>query len=72
MTLKQRALRLPPHKISQKLILSFTVIMLVVTVISSYVHVKTQEQQLLDAMMLGADQLSGSISSATWHAMLAD
>ncbi|MFA5832932.1 MAG: ATP-binding protein [Bacteroidota bacterium] len=72
MNLKQRALRLPPKKISQKLILSFTLIMTIVGIISSYIHVKTQEKQLLEAMMLGADQLSGSISSATWHAMLAD
>ncbi len=72
MNLKQKALRLPPKKISQKLILSFTVIMTIVGIISSYIHVKTQEKQLLEAMMLGADQLSGSISSATWHAMLAD
>jgi two-component system NtrC family sensor kinase len=72
MSLKQKALRLPPKKISQKLILSFTVIMTIVGIIASYIHVKTQEKQLLNAMMLGADQLSGSISSATWHAMLAD
>ncbi|MFA6467442.1 MAG: ATP-binding protein [Bacteroidota bacterium] len=72
MNLKQKLLRLPPKKISQKLILSFTVIMTIVGIISSYIHVKTQEGQLLEAMMLGADQLSGSISSATWHAMLAD
>lgn len=72
MNLKQKALRLPPKKLSQKLILSFTIIMTVVGIISSYIHVKTQEQQLLESMMLGADQLSGSISSATWHAMLAD
>ncbi|MFA6455302.1 MAG: ATP-binding protein [Bacteroidota bacterium] len=72
MNLKQKVLRLPPKKISQKLILSFTVIMTIVGIISSYIHVKTQEKQLLEAMMLGADQLSGSISSATWHAMLAD
>jgi len=70
--LKQRILHLPPKKISQKLILSFTAIMTIVGIIATYIHVKTQEKQLLDAMMLGADQLSGSISSATWHAMLAD
>jgi len=46
--------------------------MTIVGVVASFIHVKTQERQLLDAMMLGADQLSGSISSATWHAMLAD
>lgn len=72
MNFKQKALRLPPKKISQKLILSFTVIMTIVGILASYIHVKTQETQLLEAMMLGADQLSGSISSATWHAMLAD
>jgi two-component system NtrC family sensor kinase len=72
MNIKQKALRLPPKKISQKLILSFTVIMTIVGIISSYIHVKTQEGQLVQTMMLGADQLSGSISSATWHAMLAD
>ncbi len=72
MNLKQRLLHLPPKKLSQKLILSFTVIMTIVGLIASYIHVATQEKQLLNAMMLGADQLSGSISSATWHAMLAD
>jgi two-component system NtrC family sensor kinase len=34
--------------------------------------VKTQERQILDAMILGADQLSKGITSATWHAMLAN
>jgi two-component system NtrC family sensor kinase len=72
MTLKHKLLRMPPKKISQKLILSFTVIMTIVGIISSLIHVKTQEKQLLEAMMIGADQLSGSIASATWHAMLAD
>jgi two-component system NtrC family sensor kinase len=72
MNFKQIALRLSPKKLSQKLILSFTVIMTIVGILSSYIHVKTQEGQLLESMMLGADQLSGSISSATWHAMLAD
>lgn len=70
--LKKLILRLPPKKLSRKLILSFTVIMTFVGAVASYIHVKTQENQLLDAMILGADQLSGSITSATWHAMLAD
>ncbi|MBW7888181.1 MAG: GHKL domain-containing protein [Bacteroidetes bacterium] len=46
--------------------------MSVVGAVASYIHVKTQEEQLLDTMILGAEQLSGSITSATWHAMLAD
>ena len=61
-----------PHKLSQKLILSLTLILAAVGIIASYIHVRTQEAQLLDAMVLGADQLSGSITSATWHAMLDD
>lgn len=65
-------MELVPKKLSQKLIISLTIILLVVGSIASVVHMKTQERQLLDAMILGADQLSGSITSATWHAMLAD
>ncbi|MFZ4621997.1 MAG: sensor histidine kinase [Bacteroidota bacterium] len=72
MDVKIFAAKLLPKKLSQKLILSFMVIMTIVGILSSYVHVKTQEMQLLETMMIGADQLSGSISSATWHAMLAD
>jgi two-component system NtrC family sensor kinase len=72
MDFRKKATLFLPKRLSQKLILSFTVIMTIVGVISSYVHVKTQEMQLLETMMIGADQLSGSISSATWHAMLAD
>ncbi|MDD8017406.1 MAG: ATP-binding protein [Bacteroidota bacterium] len=72
MTFEQKLLNLPPKRLSQKLILFFTLLMTIVGILASYIHVKTQERQLLDAMMLGVDQLSGSISSATWHAMLAD
>src|SRR5262249_34913318 len=34
--------------------------------------VKTEERQLLNTIILGADQLSKGITSATWHAMLDD
>ncbi len=50
-------------------------LLLLVTLVglaAGYVHMKSQESQLLDTMIIGADQLSGSIASATWHAMLAD
>ena len=40
--------------------------------VTAYVNVRIQERQLLDGMVLGADQLSRSIASATWHAMLSD
>ncbi len=61
-----------PSRLAQKLILSLTVIVIIVASISGFFSVKAQEGQLLDAMILGADQLSNGITSATWHAMLAD
>jgi len=61
-----------PRRLALKLILSLTVIVALVEGISGYINVKTQERQLLDVIILGADQLSKAITSATWHAMLAD
>jgi two-component system, NtrC family, sensor kinase len=61
-----------PRKLSFQLIIPLTVIVLIGGVGAGYVHMKAQERQLLQAMITGADQLSGSIVSATWHAMLAD
>jgi two-component system NtrC family sensor kinase len=52
--------------------LSITVIVVIVAAVSGLVNVKTEESQLLDAMILGADQLSKGITSAIWHAMLDD
>ena len=52
--------------------LSITVIVIIVAAVSGLVNVKTEEQQLLNTMTLGADQLSKAIVSATWHAMLDD
>lgn len=61
------------HKrLALKLIFSLTIIVVLVAGISAYVNTKRQEKELHDAMVLGADQLSRSITSATWHAMLAD
>ncbi|MBP1649768.1 MAG: integral rane sensor signal transduction histidine kinase [Bacteroidetes bacterium] len=61
-----------PRRLAHKLILSLTVIVVIVEGIAGYINVRTQERQLLDAMILGADQLSKSVTSATWQAMLAD
>ena len=61
-----------PKRLATKLILSLTVIVVIVEGFASYLNIRDQERQLLDAMVLGADQLSQSITSATWHAMLAD
>jgi len=61
-----------PRRLGRKLMLSITVIVVIVAAVSGLVNVKTEEQQLLKTMILGADQLSKGITSATWHAMLDD
>ncbi|MDL1892194.1 hypothetical protein FBQ87_04795 [Sphingobacteriales bacterium CHB3] len=65
-------MRLFPRKLWLQLILPLMILVMLTGIIAAFVHMKTQEAQLLDAMITGADQLSGSIVSATWHAMLAD
>ena len=61
-----------PRSLAQKLLLSLTVIVILIESGSGYINVRTQERQLLDTMIVGVDQLSKGITSATWHAMLAD
>src|SRR5436305_12895547 len=61
-----------PRRLGRKLMLSITVIVIIVAAVSGLVNVKTEEQQLLNTMILGAAQLSKGITSATWHAMLDD
>lgn len=60
------------RRLSFKLILSLTVIVILVSSAYAFYHIQTQRQQILNTMILGADQLSKGITSATWHAMLAD
>jgi two-component system NtrC family sensor kinase len=43
-----------------------------VAAVSGLVNVTTEERQLLNTMVLGADQLSKGITSATWQFMLDD
>jgi hypothetical protein len=61
-----------PRRLARKLMLSITVIVIIVAAVSGLVNVTTEERQLLDTMIVGADQLSKGIASATWHAMLDD
>ncbi len=61
-----------PHRLATKLIIALALIVLIIKVVALYVNVKSQEGQLLDSMTLGADQLSRSITAATWQMMLAD
>jgi two-component system NtrC family sensor kinase len=52
--------------------LSLTVLIVAISGVSGYFNLRTQKKQLVDTMILGADQLSRSITGATWHAMLDD
>jgi two-component system NtrC family sensor kinase len=61
-----------PKRLAQQLILSLTFIVILVEGSLGYLNIKSQERQLLLSMVQGADQLSKGITSATWHAMLAD
>src|SRR5580700_3489549 len=61
-----------PRRLGRKLMLSITVIVVIVAAVSGLVNIQTEEQQLLNTIILGADQLSKGITSATWHAMLDD
>lgn len=61
-----------PRKLGPKLILSLTILIVGISSVSGYLNFRTQKNQLVETMVLGADQLSRSITSATWHAMLDD
>jgi len=58
--------------LAQKLIVMLTAAVVFVGVVAGYVSIHAQEVSLLRAIILGADQLSKSITGATWQAMLAD
>jgi two-component system NtrC family sensor kinase len=61
-----------PRKLGAKLIFSLTILIVAISGISGYLNFRTQKKQLVETMILGADQLSRSITGATWHAMLDD
>jgi len=58
-----------PHKLSSKLILSLTILIVVMSSARGYLNFRTEKKRLVGTMVLGADQLSRSITTATWHAM---
>jgi two-component system, NtrC family, sensor kinase len=61
-----------PPKLAQQLMLFLTLLLVSVGIISGFLQTKTQESQLLNTIINCADQLSNGITSATWHAMLAN
>ncbi len=65
-------MRLLPRHTTTRLILALTFIVALVSGVSAYLGAQSQERALLDEMVTGADQLSHSITAATWQAMRAD
>lgn len=61
-----------PRRLDFKLILSLTVLIVAISCVSGFLNFRMQKNQLVETMVQGADQLSRSITSATWHAMLDD
>ncbi len=58
--------------LAPRLIVSLTIIVTLVSGISAVLVMRNQESLLLREMVRGADQLSQTIRSATWEAMLLD
>jgi two-component system, NtrC family, sensor kinase len=63
---------LVPRKLAPKLIIYLTLIVIVVHGISAFITLGVHQRQLQQEMVLGADQISGTITHGTWQAMLAD
>lgn len=61
-----------PYRLGPKLMLSLTILIVLISSATAYFNLRTQKNRLVETMVLGADQLSRGITSATWHAMLAD
>jgi len=62
----------PPRPLSQKLLVPLVALVVLVAVVSGIVRISAVEQGYHETMIVGADQLSRGLTSATWHAMLAD
>ena len=62
----------PPGSLTRKLILPLTALIVMVAVVSGLLRTRAVERGYHETMIAGADQLSRSLVSATWHAMLAD
>jgi two-component system NtrC family sensor kinase len=62
----------PPRPLSQTLIVPLVALVVLIAVVSGIVRLGAVERGYHETMIVGADQLSRSLASATWHAMLAD
>jgi two-component system NtrC family sensor kinase len=62
----------PPGSLARKLVLPLTALVVLVGAGAGAVRTRAVERGYHDTMIEGADQLSRSLVSAMWHAMLAD
>ena len=65
-------MRLLPRHTTSRLILALTSIVALVSGVSAFLSARSQQKALLNEMVTAADQLSHSITAATWQAMRAD
>ncbi len=63
---------MPARTLTLRLIVFLTLFVTVIGGVFLFFTVKAEERQILDSMIVGADQLSRSITSATWQSMLSD
>jgi two-component system NtrC family sensor kinase len=61
-----------PRPLSQTLLVPLVVLVVLIAVVSGVVRIEAVERGYHETMIVGADQLSRGLTSATWHAMLAD
>jgi len=62
----------PPRPLSQTLLVPLVGLVVLIAVVTGFVRIAAVERGYHETMIVGADQLSRSLNSATWHAMLAD
>jgi two-component system NtrC family sensor kinase len=60
------------YRVGPKLIVSLTILIVAISCVTGFLSLRAQTARLVETMVIGADQLSRSITSATWHAMLDD
>jgi two-component system NtrC family sensor kinase len=61
-----------PRPLSQTLLVPLVALVVLIAVVSGIVRIAAVERGYHEIMIAGADQLSRGLTSATWHAMLAD
>ena len=62
----------PPRPLSQTLLVPLVALVVLIAIVSGIVRIAAVERGYHETMIVGADQLSRGLTSATWHAMLAD